>query len=252
MTDVSWQEVGRTALGKVAADGTALLVLVLGAVGAAAGHSWLVASAAVALYTGVVGIKVSRPGFWRAVVKEMRRRPPPLPGDVELKDPDAVALCGRIRAARTAREPLLAHDGGPRPDLYPVLEDLCEVERQAALLLLTLDRIGRHLQQERAGDGGPADRAAEGTLAAQMVARRAGALGRLALLRDRLVEHLEATARAVEALPSCLAELEAERLARAGGILDDDRLRSLIAGLDAIAPPLDPDDVARLEAGAAS
>jgi hypothetical protein len=247
MTNLSWQEVGTVGLIKAAADARTLAMGIVGALAGAIVQSWLVFGIAGALYAVVVGVRVSRPAFWRRVITDLIRQPPRLPAEIELEDPAAQDLCRRVVEARNARERVLARGTAPSAEVATMVEQAIEVERQTAAMIQTLDRLRRHMHDLGTGTEGPLSTprtqgcpdGLDASEADQSGDPRAEALARLATFRRRLVLDGEDRARALEAVPSCAAEADIERAARSQGIRGHDELDHLLLRLASVRPPWD-------------
>jgi hypothetical protein len=167
-------------------------------------------------YATLVAWDLTRLGFWKRVLKDLRSRPPALPDPDLYADLAARHFINRLYLARTElRRVLEAGDGATPAPIVVQLEALPEVERRALALVGRLEQLGRYLADKnvrslrndverlrRAGDATSIDRLrleyrkAQSTLQAEL-----SAIEEIAAAKDLLVARLETLTGSLEMFP---------------------------------------------------
>jgi hypothetical protein len=246
MMKISGRDVLVSGLGRAARGMVTLLPLGAAALAALALQSWALLGLGAAAYGGILVLQMSRRSFWRAVMGELRRRPPPWPAATELRDPDGLRLATRLTSARRRRQALFEREAPAGARVLAILEDAADLERAAVALLLAIDRVGRHLAGEPPLEEGvgsaerrwlpPQLAQLEEVRSAEMSGCRAAAVRRLAARRATLLARLEANVRALEAFPSCLMEGELEAQLALEEPARDEVFRTVLADVEAMRP----------------
>jgi hypothetical protein len=123
----------------------------MAAAGALILESWLVFGVTAGSYAMAVMLDLWKPGLWRAVGLELRRRPPPLAHPQDLIDDEARSYARRLAKARDERQRAL--DAAPRPyrhweQAMKVIEVAGDVERRATDLIATFERLAHYLSDK--------------------------------------------------------------------------------------------------------
>jgi hypothetical protein len=209
-------EIATTGLGRVMGGGKSLLVLLLGSTAALAMQSLTIGLAGVATWLLLIGLELKNPSLWRAVVKELRRRPIPLPCETDLLDESARRHLAVLERGRRDRERALAC--GPDESSEATLslvETAGELEEQAIAQIKSLDRLGRYLSSRR-GRQAPKELPATGEQSIveadaewsrRMTSEQAMGDRELVELRERLEARLRSLTDTLAVLPSRLAAL---------------------------------------------
>jgi hypothetical protein len=93
-------------------------------------------------YVVVLGSSLCRKSLWRDAAGDVRRRPPELPLESDIADPELRDLLGRLRVARLdrigqLRRSRIAQDG----QLRTLLESISDLEESGVRILLAADRL---------------------------------------------------------------------------------------------------------------
>jgi hypothetical protein len=185
-------------------------------------HSWTLLGMSVVGYAALVAWDLSRLGFWKRVLKDLRTRPPSLPDPDLYADLGARHFVNRLYLARSElRRVLDAGDGAVPPAVAGQLEHLPEVERRALGLIGRLEQLGRYLAEKnvrslrtdldrlrRAGETTSNERLRhEYDRAQATVQGELTALEELAMSRDLLMARLETITGALELFPCQIVRL---------------------------------------------
>jgi predicted nucleic acid-binding Zn-ribbon protein len=191
------------------------------ATGAVVMQSWALFAASAVGYSALVAWDLTRVGFWKRIVQEIRHRPPALPDTTDLTDPAAKHFVSRIGAARTERREVLSRARDLPPRLMGLLNSVAEAERRALDLVRRLEDVSGYLfdknvhslradlkrvkaAAEQAKD--PRTRA-EYAKACRALERELEALDEIVRSRNLLVAKLEALTGTIEMLPCQIVRL---------------------------------------------
>lgn len=209
---------------KAATSGVNLWMFGLTATTSAVLGWWPVAGAACLAYAAAIGLDLTRPQFWTRVVEEVRRTPPPLPCESDLRTDASRRLLARLEAARSER--VRALEQLPEPIASRRVPDILEAaaltEEAAIGLLQTIDELTRYLEGEHLGRArrdayrieALTENATDPALRSEHIRARAAVEARMeALLEvDRSAEliaaRLETLVSALETVPYRLVQLK--------------------------------------------
>jgi hypothetical protein len=109
-------------------------------------QSWSLFGVSLAGYATLVVWDLTRVGFWKRVINDMRTRPPALPEPDEVADPGARHFVNRLQSARLETRRVLEGMRGPVPRrVVSQLEVMPEVEKRALVLIERLEEVSRYL-----------------------------------------------------------------------------------------------------------
>jgi hypothetical protein len=112
-------------------------------------QSWPLFGVSVAGYATMVAWDLSRLGFWKRVVKELKMRPPPLPDPDSFTDNGARHFMNRLHQARCELRRVLQAIQPPLPArVVAHLEALPEVEKRALSFTGRLEELSRYLSDK--------------------------------------------------------------------------------------------------------
>jgi hypothetical protein len=207
-------EVVTAGLWRVVTRARSLLALGAGAGVAVLAHTWPLTVALAAGWVLVLGAQCRDMTLWREVVKDLRRRPVPLPCESDLTDEGARRHLARVLRARRERNRAL-ECGTERPSeaALSLVETAGELEAQVAAQIRSLDCVGRYLEARVVREGLPCAGALPSLLAPgpdhawarRMHIEHAAGLTELAALRAELDARLEAATETLAMLPCRLA-----------------------------------------------
>jgi hypothetical protein len=238
-------EVVAAGLWRVVTRARSLLVFAVGAGAALLVQAWPLTVAMTFGWLLVLAAQCRDVTLWREVVKDLRRRPVPLPEASDLLDEGARRHLARIERARRERSRAL-ECGVDRPSeaALSLVETAGELEAQAAAQLRSLDRVGRYLEARVVRDGRPRPGEVPSLLAPgpdhawsrRMHVEHAAGLSELAALRAELEARLEATTETLAMLPCRLAIMGMHERPDVTGALDRELRERLEAQVATVIP----------------
>jgi hypothetical protein len=185
-------------------------------------QSWSLFGVSLAGYATLVAWDLTRLGFWKRVLKEMRSRPPPLPEPDEVTDASARHFVNRLHQARLEMQRVLeGMQGGLPARVVANLETLPEVEKRALDLIARLEETSRYLADKnvrglrneverlrRVSETAPSMRLRlEYKKAHFALAQELQALEDIAASKDLIMAKLETVAGALEMFPCEIVRL---------------------------------------------
>jgi hypothetical protein len=222
-------------------------------------HSWALFGVSMAGYATLVALDLTRLGFWKRVLEDLRTRPPSLPDPDLFADLGARHFVNRLYLARTELRRVLDSGAVVAGPLHGQLQAVPEVERRALALIDRMERLGRYLADKNLrslrNDVDRLRKAREATSderlrfeygRAQATLRgELAALEEIAAAKDLLTARLETLTGSLELFP---CEIVRQRTHDADSRDGEDPafdLRSLGAGSDALWARLIPDEGGR-------
>ena len=118
----------------------------VGATSSVVMHSWPLFGASVVGYATLVAWDLTRLGFWKRVLKDLRTRPPTLPDPELFNDVNARHFLHRLQQARRELRRVLREPVPPR--IGAQLESLPELEKQALALVSRMEELSRYLSDK--------------------------------------------------------------------------------------------------------
>lgn len=209
-------------LAKAAISPLSLSVGAATGTGAVVIGSWWMLAVTAGSYVLAMALRMSRPGFWKRVGSDLRRRAPRLPHPGALYDEKARGFAGRLARARDDRGRALVFIGFPGaqcPGLERVLGTVRGVEERAVEMTALVEKLGRYLldrtrepapkrpdpHASRSGrdavDRDPSSPSDDGDPALLAAHRGRAALADLFVHHDTVAGRLDALIAALEALP---------------------------------------------------
>lgn len=191
-------------------------------------QSWTIFGVSIAGYAGMIILDLSRLGFWKRVLDDLRSRPALLPDPEVFTDPAARQLAHRVHQARAELARVIDWPRAAFPArTTALLEVVPDMEKRAIGLLRRLEDLSRYLADKNlrglAGDVERLRKAAEGgasvplRLAYQKAhfARReeVQALEEITAAKDLILARLETVVGTLEMFP---CEVMRARVADAG------------------------------------
>jgi hypothetical protein len=179
-------------------------------------QSWTVFGMSIAGYTGMIVWDLSRLGFWKRVLKELRSRPPALPDPEAFADGSARHFVHRLHQARCELSRVLEQPRYPIPSrVGPLLEAIPDLEKRSIALVLRLEELSRYLSDKNvramqtdverlrrcADTGGTPELRLEYRKAQFARQEEVAALGEIAAARELLLAKLETLAGTLEMFP---------------------------------------------------
>jgi hypothetical protein len=221
-------------------------------------HSWPLFGASVVGYATLVAWDLTRVGFWRRVLKDLRARSPALPEPELFSDVGARHFLHRIQQARVELKRVLREAVPPR--IAAQLEALPDLEKRALALIARLEELSRYLSDknlrglrneadrlQRTGESSTRVRLREEYERAQFALRgELAALEEISAAKDLLLARLETVTGALELFPCEIVRLrvtEADVREHTEGtpfdprviIADTQALQGVMAGLGPVA-----------------
>lgn len=199
-----------------------------GAAGSLVLQSWPLLGVSLAGYAALVAWDLSRLGFWKRLLADLRLRAPLLPDPDSLADAGARHFANRLHQARIELRRVLDAAHGVLPACVArVKEALPQAEKRAVALIARLEEVSRYLADKNLrGLRGELDRlrrAREGTdsprleveyrKAQETLQQTLGSLEEIAGARDLLTARLETLTGYLELFPCaivCLQVFDAE------------------------------------------
>lgn len=186
-------------------------------------NSWPLFGVSLAGYAGLVAWDLTRIGFWKRVLHELRTRPPSLPDAEILADPGARHFVCRMHQARSELRRVLQASRGALPArLHAQAEALPELEKRALALVSRLEELSRYLSDKnirglrneverlrRASENAPNPRLrAEFKRAHVALQEELKALEEIAASKDLLTARLETLTGTLEMFPCEIVRLQ--------------------------------------------
>jgi hypothetical protein len=194
------------------------------ATGALLFQSWELFAASMVGYCALVAWDLSRVGFWKQTLREVRRRPPEIPNALEFRDDVARDFIHRITASRAERCRVLEARQPALPErVTNQLETLVQIEARALALVGRMEDLSRFLSDknlsglrddrlrlERAAETAPTGRLrSEYRKACLALDHELAAVDEIMAAREVLGAKLEVAVRTVEMFPAQVARLRA-------------------------------------------
>jgi hypothetical protein len=185
-------------------------------------QSWSLFGVSLAGYATLVAWDLTRLGFWKRVLKDMRSRPPALPEPDEVADPGARHFVNRLQSCRLELQRVLESTRGAVPArVVSQLEALPEVEKRAVQLIDRLEELSRYLADKNVrglrNEVERLRRASEGSNNARLrgeyrkahtaLADELRALEEIAAAKDLIMAKLETVAGSLEMFPCEIVRL---------------------------------------------